>query len=117
MAPERRIDLVLLDIPAMAARLEAVAMELQDASLPYLTGITATTDLKVAFTGVDVALMVGARPRGKGMQRADLLAANAPIFEAQGRALDEHASRDVKVLVVGNPGADGPQLPAPPRFD
>jgi malate dehydrogenase len=93
----------LLDItPAMEA-LEGVRMELDDCAFPLLAGITCTDDPNVAFAGSDYALLVGARPRGPGMERKDLLEANAAIFSVQGKALNDHASRDVKVLVVGNP--------------
>jgi malate dehydrogenase len=78
-------------------------MELQDCAYPLLTAITATVDYKTAFTDVEYALLIGARPRGPGMQRKDLLQANAAIFSGQGKALNAYASRNVKVLVVGNP--------------
>lgn len=97
------IHLRLLDIPPMASKQEGVAMELRDGAFPLIKSIMVTTDYKTAFTGVDIALLIGARPRGKGMVRADLLKANAKIFEGQGKALNEYASRNVKVLVVGNP--------------
>jgi len=87
----------------MSTKLEALAMELEDLASPLLTSVVTTSDLKVAFSGVDVALLVGARPRGPGMERRDLLSANTAIFRAQGEALEAHASRSVKVLVVGNP--------------
>jgi malate dehydrogenase len=97
------VILQLLDItPAMEA-LEGVRMELDDCAFPLLAGITCTDDPNVAFAGSDYALLVGARPRGPGMERKDLLEANAAIFSVQGKALNDHASRDVKVLVVGNP--------------
>ncbi|MDA0630502.1 MAG: malate dehydrogenase, partial [Proteobacteria bacterium] len=83
--------------------LEGVRMELDDCAFPLLAGITCTDDPNVAFAGSDYALLVGARPRGPGMERKDLLEANAAIFSVQGKALNDHASRDVKVLVVGNP--------------
>jgi len=97
------IDLVLLDIPPMADKMQGVVMELNDCAFPLLTRITSTTDYETAFTGIDIALLIGARPRGKGMVRADLLKSNAKIFEGQGKALEAYASRDVKVCVVGNP--------------
>jgi malate dehydrogenase len=78
-------------------------MELNDCAFPLLTSVVATDDVNVAFKDVDFALLVGARPRGPGMERKDLLTANGAIFGPQGKALNEHASRDVKVLVVGNP--------------
>merc|ERR1711994_338621 len=87
----------------MADKMQGVVMELKDCAFPLISSITATTDYQTAFRDVDVALLIGARPRGKGMVRADLLKANAKIFEGQGKALNEYASRNVKVLVVGNP--------------
>ena len=89
--------------PESQARVRGVMMELEDCAFPLLAGLTNSADPKVAFRDADVALLVGARPRTKGMERADLLSANGEIFVSQGRALDEVASRDVKVLVVGNP--------------
>lgn len=100
---EQPIVLNLLEItPAMAA-LEGVVMELKDCASPLLRRVEMTDDPKVAFKNVDYAFLVGARPRGPGMERKDLLEANAEIFSVQGRALNEVASRDVKVLVTGNP--------------
>lgn len=97
------VILHLLEItPAMDA-LKGVAMELDDCAFPLLKGIVQTDDAEVGFKDVDYALLVGARPRGPGMERKDLLEANAAIFSAQGKALNKVASRDVKVLVVGNP--------------
>jgi malate dehydrogenase len=105
LGPDQPIILQLLEIPDEKAQkaLAGVIMELEDCAFPLLQGIVATGDPKVAFKDVDVALLVGARPRGPGMERKDLLSANAQIFTAQGKALNEVASRDVKVLVVGNP--------------
>jgi len=97
------IDLVLLDIPGMEKGVEGLIMELNDCAFPIFTRIVGTTDYKTAFTDVEVALLIGARPRGPGMQRKDLLQANAQIFSGQGKALNSYASRNVKVLVVGNP--------------
>jgi malate dehydrogenase len=88
--------------PALEAR-KGVAMELEDCAFPLLAGMVCTDDAAVAFKGSDYALLVGARPRGPGMERKDLLEANAAIFSAQGRALNDNASKDIKVLVVGNP--------------
>jgi malate dehydrogenase len=103
LGDDQPVILQLLDItPAMDA-LEGVRMELDDCAFPLLAGITCTDDPNVAFAGSDYALLVGARPRGPGMERKDLLEANAAIFSVQGKALNDHASRDVKVLVVGNP--------------
>ena len=105
LGPHQPVILQLLEIPDERAQkaLAGVIMELEDCAFPLLQGIVATGDPKVAFKDVDVALLVGARPRGPGMERKDLLSANAQIFTAQGKALNEVASRDVKVLVVGNP--------------
>jgi len=105
LGPDQPIILQLLEIPDEKAQkaLAGVIMELEDCAFPLLQGVVATGDPKVAFKDADVALLVGARPRGPGMERKDLLSANAQIFTAQGKALNEVASRDVKVLVVGNP--------------
>jgi malate dehydrogenase len=100
---DQPIILQLLDItPAMDA-LQGVKMELDDCAFPLLQDVICTDDPNVAFKDADYALLVGARPRGPGMERKDLLEANAAIFSVQGKALNDHASRDVKVLVVGNP--------------
>jgi len=100
---DQPIILQLLDItPAMEA-LEGVRMELDDCAFPLLAGVVCTDDPNVGFKNTDYALLVGARPRGPGMERKDLLEANAAIFSVQGKALSDHASRNVKVLVVGNP--------------
>jgi malate dehydrogenase len=102
---DQPIILQLLEIPDEKAQkaLEGVIMELDDCAFPLLHSIVATADPKVAFKEADVALLVGARPRGPGMERKDLLEANGKIFAPQGQALSELASRDVRVLVVGNP--------------
>jgi malate dehydrogenase len=102
---DQPVMLQLLEIPDEKAQkaLEGVMMELEDCAFPLLAGMQAHSDPNTAFKDADYALLVGARPRGPGMERADLLAANAQIFTAQGRALDKVASRNVKVLVVGNP--------------
>jgi malate dehydrogenase len=97
------VILQLLEITQALPALKGVVMELEDCAFPLLAGIVTSDDPKVAFRDVDVALLVGARPRSKGMERKDLLEANAQIFTVQGRALDAVASRNVKVLVVGNP--------------
>jgi malate dehydrogenase len=103
LGKDQPVILQLLDItPAMAA-LNGVVMELDDCAFPLLQSVIATDDPKVAFRDIDVGLLVGARPRSKGMERKDLLEANGAIFTTQGRALSEVASRDVKILVVGNP--------------
>lgn len=100
---DQPVILQLLDItPAMEA-LEGVRMELDDCAFPLLAGVVCTDDPNVGFKNTDYALLVGARPRGPGMERKDLLEANAAIFSVQGKALNDHASRNVKVLVVGNP--------------
>jgi malate dehydrogenase len=103
LGEDQPVILHLLDItPAMDA-LEGVRMELDDCAFPLLTDIVCTDDPAVAFKDADYALLVGARPRGPGMERKDLLEANAAIFSVQGKAINDHASRDIKVLVVGNP--------------
>ena len=93
---------LLAPTPALEA-LKGVVMELDDCAFPTLAGVVATDDAQVAFEGTDYALLVGARPRGPGMERKDLLEANAKIFSAQGKAMNTVASRDIKALVVGNP--------------
>jgi len=105
LGKDQPVILQLLEIPDERAQkaLKGVIMELDDCAFPLLQGVVATGDPLVAFKDADVALLVGARPRGPGMERKDLLAANAQIFTAQGKALNAVASRDVKVLVVGNP--------------
>jgi malate dehydrogenase len=105
LGPDQPVILQLLEIPDDKAQkaLKGVMMELDDCAFPQLQSMIAASDPKVAFRDVDVALLVGARPRGPGMERKDLLEANGAIFVPQGKALDEVASRDVRVLVVGNP--------------
>ena len=105
LGKDQPVILQLLEIPDEKAQkaLKGVMMELQDCAFPLLAGMEAHSDAMTAFKDTDYALLVGARPRGPGMERADLLAANAQIFTAQGKALDKVASRNVKVLVVGNP--------------
>ena len=103
LGKDRPVILQLLEITPALDALKGVVMELDDCAFPTLAGIVATDDPNVAFKDSDYALLVGARPRGPGMERKDLLEANAAIFSVQGKALNEHASRDVKVLVVGNP--------------
>src|SRR5690625_2852039 len=103
LGEDQPVILQLLDItPAMAA-LEGVRMELDDCAFPLLQEVICTDDPTVAFRDADYALLVGARPRGPGMERKDLLEANAAIFSVQGKAINDVASRDIKVLVVGNP--------------
>jgi malate dehydrogenase len=105
LGKDQPVILQLLEIPDSKAQkaLEGVMMELQDCAFPLLAGMEAHSDPTTAFKNTDYALLVGARPRGPGMERADLLAANAQIFTAQGKALNAAASRNVRVLVVGNP--------------
>ena len=105
LGKDQAVDLQLLEIPDEKAQkaLKGVMMELEDCAFPLLAGMQAHSDPATAFKDTDIALLVGARPRGPGMERKDLLAANAQIFTAQGKALDQSARRSVKVLVVGNP--------------
>ncbi len=105
LGKEQPVILQLLEIPDEKAQkaLKGVMMELEDCAFPLLAGMEAHGDANTAFKGTDYALLVGARPRGPGMERKDLLAANAQIFTAQGKALNASASRNVRVLVVGNP--------------
>ena len=103
LGPDQPVILQLLEIPPALPALHGVVMELDDCAFTTLAGIVATDDPNVAFKDSDYALLVGARPRGPGMERKDLLEANAAIFSAQGKAINEHANRDIRVLVVGNP--------------
>jgi malate dehydrogenase len=103
LGPDEQIDLRLLEIPDAVKAAEGTAMELQDCAFPLLASTEIFDDAKKAFDGVNVAMLVGARPRSKGMERSDLLEANGQIFKPQGEALNEGAADDVKVLVVGNP--------------
>ena len=103
LGPDQPINLHLLEVTPALQALNGVVMELADCAFPGLNKIVATDDAKVAFRDCHVALLVGARPRGPGMERKDLLLANAQIFSAQGKALNDAADRNVKVLVVGNP--------------
>ena len=122
LGKDQPVILRLLEIPAEKAQqaLKGVMMELEDCAFPLLAGMEAFSDAEKAFKDVDYALLVGARPRGPGMERADLLQANAKIFTVQGKALNAAASRNVKVLVVGNPAntnayitmKSAPDLPA-----
>ena len=100
---DQPVILQLLDIPQLLPSLKGVVMELEDCAFPLLAGVTITDDPKTAFRDVGIAMLVGARPRSKGMERKDLLEANGAIFTVQGRALDEVARRDAKILIVGNP--------------
>ncbi len=103
LGPDQPVILQLLEIPPALGALNGVAMELEDCAFDTLHGVVATVDAETAFQDAGYALLVGARPRGPGMERGDLLLANAEIFSAQGKALDASADRDVRVLVVGNP--------------
>jgi malate dehydrogenase len=114
------VSLRLLEIPQGLKAAEGTAMELDDSAFPLLAGIDITDDPNKAFDGANVALLVGARPRTKGMERGDLLEANGGIFKPQGKAINDHAADDIKVLVVGNPAntnaliarAAAPDVPA-----
>ena len=103
LGKDQPVILQMLEITPALNALKGVAMELDDCAFPLLAGMVQTDDATVAFKDADYALLVGARPRGPGMERKDLLEANAAIFSVQGKALNDVASRDVKVLVVGNP--------------
>jgi len=103
LGKDQPVVLQLLEITPALGALQGVAMELEDCAFPLLHGIVQTDDPNVAFKDTDYALLVGSRPRGPGMERKDLIEANAAIFSVQGKALNDHASRHVKVLVVGNP--------------
>ncbi len=103
LGPDQPVILHLLEVAPALKALEGVSMELRDCAFPLLADIVATDDPAVGFKDADYAILVGARPRGPGMERKDLLEANGAIFTVQGKALNDHASRGVKVLVVGNP--------------
>jgi malate dehydrogenase len=123
LGSDTQVSLRLLEIPDALQAAEGTAMELEDCAFPLLRGVEITSDPKEAFDGANVALLVGARPRSKGMERADLLEANGGIFKPQGEALNEGAADDIKVLVVGNPAntncliakSHAPDIP-PERF-
>src|SRR5882724_8791254 len=120
LGPDTEVELALLEIPQAVKAAEGTALELEDCAFPLLAGIDIHDDPKQAFDGVNLALLIGARPRSKGMERADLLEANGAIFKPQGEALNEHASNDVRILVVGNPAntnaliamSNAPDVPA-----
>ena len=120
LGPDRPIELRLLEIEPALKALEGVVMELDDCAFPLLAGVEIGADANKIFNGVNLALLVGARPRGPGMERGDLLEANGAIFQPQGRALNDHAADDVKVLVTGNPAntnaliamSNAPDIPA-----
>jgi malate dehydrogenase len=103
LGPDQPVDLRLLEIPQAMGALEGVAMELVDCAFPLLTGLDLHDQPGEAFDGANIALLVGSRPRTKGMERAELLAENGKIFTVQGKALNDNAADDVKILVVGNP--------------
>ena len=103
LGPDTPIHLSLLEIPAALKAVEGTAMEIDDCAFPLVAAVDITDDPNKAFDGANVALLIGARPRTKGMERSDLLEANGGIFKPQGKALNDHAASDIKVLVVGNP--------------
>jgi malate dehydrogenase len=103
LGPDTEVSLSLLEIPDAVKAAQGTAMELDDCAFPLLTGVDIHDDPNQAFDGVNIAILVGARPRAKGMERSDLLEANGGIFKPQGEALNAHAASDIKVLVVGNP--------------
>src|SRR3984885_3718849 len=103
LGPDPPVHLSLLEIPAAVKAAEGTAMELDDCAFPLLRGVDIYDDPNQAFDGANIALLVGARPRTKGMERSDLLEANGGIFSPQGEALNKHAASDIKVLVDGNP--------------
>ncbi len=120
LGPDRPVELSLLEVTPALEAAEGTAMELTDCAFPLLSRIDISDDPNVAFDGTNVALLVGARPRTKGMERGDLLEANGGIFAPQGKAINDHAADDVRVLVVGNPAntnaliaqANAPDVPA-----
>jgi malate dehydrogenase len=120
LGPDTKVQLNLLEVPQAVKAAEGTALELFDCAFPLLAGVDIFDDPDRAFDGVNVALLVGARPRSKGMERADLLEANGQIFKPQGQALNAHAADDLKVLVVGNPAntnaliaqSNAPDVPA-----
>jgi malate dehydrogenase len=120
LGPDQKVELRLLEVPQAVKAAEGTAMELIDCAFPLLAGLEISDDPNEAFDGANVALLIGARPRTKGMERADLLEANGAIFKPQGRAINDHAADDVKVLVVGNPAntnalialSNAPDVPA-----
>ena len=103
LGPDQPVVLQLLEIPPAMGALDGVAMELDDCAFPLLAGLELSDDPGTAFNGANVALLVGSRPRSKGMERQDLLEANGAIFTGQGRSLNDHAADDLRVLVIGNP--------------
>lgn len=119
LGPDQPIELTLLELPAAEGPMKACLLELQDSALPLVTRLRGTIDMKDGFSGCQIAILVGAKPRGQGMQRKDLLVANASIFKSTGQAINEYASADCKVIAVGNPAntnamiaaANAPRLP------
>jgi len=103
LGPDQKINLKLLEIPSALDALKGVAMELDDCAFPCLESITATDDASMAFDDAEYAFLVGAKPRGPGMERSDLLIGNAEIFSIQGKAINTYANNNIKVLVIGNP--------------
>ena len=103
LGPDQKVKLQLLEIPPVLDALEGVAMELNDCAFPCLESITATDDVAIAFEHAEYAFLVGAKPRGPGMERSDLLIGNAEIFSTQGKAINTYANHNIKVLVIGNP--------------
>ncbi len=103
LGPDQPVELKLLEIPPAMGALEGVTMELDDCAFPLLAGYSTSDDAAIAFDGVQIALLVGSMPRKAGMERADLLEANGGIFTVQGKALNDNAADDVRILVVGNP--------------
>src|SRR3954465_2975183 len=120
LGPDTKVQLNLLEIPDAVKAAEGTALELFDCAVPLLEGVEIFDDPAKAFDGVNVAMLIGARPRSKGMERADLLEANGAIFKPQGEALNSSAADDVKILVVGNPAntnaliaqSNAPDIPA-----
>ena len=103
LGPDTKVELRLLEVPQARGALDGVAMELDDCAFPALANVVCTDDPNVAFDGANIGILVGARPRTKGMERGDLLEANGAIFTVQGKAINDHAADDIKILVVGNP--------------
>ena len=103
LGPDQPVILQLLELPVAVDAARGVAMELTDCGFPLLAGIEVTSDVNVAFKDADICMLVGSKPRGPGMLRSDLIKENGPIFVGQGRAIDQHAAADAKVIVVGNP--------------
>jgi malate dehydrogenase len=120
LGPDTPVHLSVLEIPDALKAVEGTAMELDDCAFPLLAGVDINDDPNKAFDGVSIALLIGARPRSKGMERSDLLEANGGIFKPQGKALNDHAASEIKVLVVGNPAntncliaqSNAPDIPA-----